>query len=45
MKQDFSSASMGATIVLFITIAVDILLFVCMFGMCTNPKDEENGKF
>jgi hypothetical protein len=30
---------MASTIVLFITIVIDLMLFICMFGMMTGPKE------
>lgn len=36
LKEDFASPAMAACIVLFITIVIDIALFVCMFGMCKS---------
>jgi hypothetical protein len=38
LKKDFTTASMGASVVLIITLFIDFLLFVCMFGMMKDPN-------
>jgi hypothetical protein len=40
MKQRYNKASGATCIVLFSTIIIDFLLFVCMFGMCCKNKDK-----
>ena len=43
MKQRFNKGAGAAVIVLFITIAVDLLLWICMFGLCRDKvKDKQN---
>lgn len=37
LKSDFSSSAMGATIVLFITVLIDLMIFLCMFRQCVKP--------
>lgn len=39
LKEEFSSASFAAMIVLFIVAAIDLLIFICMFAMFTSKKD------
>lgn len=34
MQESFKSKSLGASIVLFITVLIDLMLFICMIGNC-----------
>lgn len=38
LKSNFSSKSLGASIVLFITVLIDLLLFICMLGNICGKK-------
>jgi hypothetical protein len=40
MKQRFNKASGAACVVLFTTVVIDLLLFMCMFGMCYGEKEK-----
>ena len=40
LKEDFAGPAMAAVIVLFITIVIDLALFICMFGMFKSDDKE-----
>jgi hypothetical protein len=39
MKQDFNGSSFWAAVILFITVMVDILLFISFFSLCSKGGD------